>query len=408
MKLVRRWPVALTSLLLVLGLCHLGRATVSEHLFGGQIVQSQVYNDPNQTAPLYIFTFQAETDANVASIDFVTAAGHTYTIPADEQTTSEEIDTYHWVKGTTHVWEYWGYFEDPNALHNYGDGSYKAVLHYSDGAKEQTTIWYGVPDTNQPIPAPTQKPNVLWPRHADLVASPVIFEWDPIIDPNVADIYLSVINDSNDYIINDVYDMNALSSEPYDMNEGRYEVEFAIETFYAITNADGIPFHVLKSSTMLQPFEVVATSVYRFWSPTTDRHFYTINSAEKDKLINKYSQTWTFEGTVFYAWATPYDPNLVPVYRFWSDRSSSHFYTISEGEKNKLIAKYSDVWTYEGIAFYAYAPGRQPADVNPVYRFWKPSDGTHFYTISEDEKNKLIDRYSNIYTFEGIAFYAWQ
>jgi hypothetical protein len=65
------------------------------------------------------------------------------------------------------------------------------------------------------------------------------------------------------------------------------------------------------------------------------------------------------------------------------------------------------VWTYEGIAFYAYPEGQQPGDVEPVYRFWSPVLGTHFYTISETEKNKLVDNYPDVWTYEGIVWYAY-
>ncbi|MFA5061519.1 MAG: hypothetical protein WC494_04375, partial [Candidatus Pacearchaeota archaeon] len=45
----------------------------------------------------------------------------------------------------------------------------------------------------------------------------------------------------------------------------------------------------------------------------------------------------------------------VPVYRFWNHKSGSdHLYTISESEKNKILSNYSDVYTYEGVAFYVY------------------------------------------------------
>lgn len=408
MRSTLRWSTAVASLLLTLGLWGPGRAAVSDHLFTGRIVQGQVYDDPNVVSPLHLFVLEVETDASVSSVKFVTTAGHIGTIPADESKVSGAVETYHWVSDATHVWEYWGYFEDPNALHDYGDGPYVVILHYANGSHEQTVVWYGVPGTTQPIPTPTQKPNLLWPPHNGFVTSPMTLTWDPITDPNVGDVYISVLNESNEYVILDVCGVLTTSSNPYNVNEGRYEVEFAFESFYSTTNPDGIPFEVLKTSTLLRPFDVVAGSVYRFWSPGTGRHFYTIDEDEKSKLLQKYSQVWTFEGPVFYAWATQYDPNMAPVYRFWSNSSGSHFYTISEGEKNKLLNTFSQVWTYEGVAFYAYAPGRQPADVDPVYRFWKPSDNTHFYTIDPQERDKLINQYPDIYTFEGIAFYAWQ
>ena len=117
---------------------------------------------------------------------------------------------------------------------------------------------------------------------------------------------------------------------------------------------------------------------------------------------------WTYEGIVYYAFATEGEPDTLPVYRFWSDSLSAHFYTISESEKDKLIDLYSHVWTYEGPAFYAYPDGLQPQDTLPVYRFWSDGLETHFYTMDETEKNKLIDNYSHVWTFEGIAWHAYE
>jgi hypothetical protein len=400
------WPALVASLLLTLGLSGPGRAAVSDHLFAGRIVQGQICDDPNLATGLSYFMLEVETDASVSYVDFMAAMGQYGVIAADAHTTAGEIDTYHWVDGDTHVWEYWGYFADPDTLHNYGDGSYIVVLHYTDGSQEPTTVWFAIPGTGQALPAPTQIPSLQWPPHDGSVAAPVSFEWDAVIDPNAGDVYLSVQDENGEYVITEVYGINATKSSPFSMKEGRYHAELAFESFYSITNPDGVPFDVSKNVTLLQPFEVLAGSVYRFWSPVTGRHFYTITEGEKNKLITNYSGVWEFEGPVFYAWSTQYDPDLAPVYRFWS--GAAHFYTINEGEKNKLINSFSDVWTYEGVAFYAYAPNNAPADASPVYRFWKQSDNTHFYTIDPAEKNKLLNQYSNIYTYEGIAFYAWE
>ena len=104
--------------------------------------------------------------------------------------------------------------------------------------------------------------------------------------------------------------------------------------------------------------------------------------------------------------SAPGNLTLAPVYRFWSDQLSGHVYTIDEGEKEYLLTKLADVWTYEGIAFYAYAPGTQPANAKPVYRFWSDSLGHHFYTISDTERDILLDN-PGIWAFEGIVWYAF-
>lgn len=152
----------------------------------------------------------------------------------------------------------------------------------------------------------------------------------------------------------------------------------------------------------------VLSDVYRFWSPATNAYFYTINKTERDKLIRNYSDVWRFEGVAFKAAKTPFSSALAPVHRFWSDATGSHFYTISETERDKLVKNFRNVWTYEGVAFYAYPQGRQPSGTKPVYRFWSDVRMAHFYTISEAEKTRFLREFGHIYIFEGIAFYTYE
>jgi hypothetical protein len=148
--------------------------------------------------------------------------------------------------------------------------------------------------------------------------------------------------------------------------------------------------------------------VYRFWSPTLGKHFYTISETEKNWLIDSYAYVWTPEGIVYYAFAQASEPNLLPVYRFWSPQLGGHFYTISDAEKDSLIEKYPDVWTFEGPVFFAWPEGQQPAGASPVHRFWSASLGSHFYTISTAERDNLINQYQDVWTYEGIAWYAYE
>ncbi len=149
--------------------------------------------------------------------------------------------------------------------------------------------------------------------------------------------------------------------------------------------------------------------IFRFWSPTLSHHFFTTSESERDGVIHNYPDTWSdYEGTVYYLPADDSDPNVRPVYRFWSDALSSHFYTISEEDRNYVLNTYPDVWRLEGVVFYAYPPGLEPADSSPVYRFWSSQHGTHFYTISEDEKDYVIANYDVFWQYETIAWYAYQ
>ncbi len=150
-----------------------------------------------------------------------------------------------------------------------------------------------------------------------------------------------------------------------------------------------------------------ALPVYRFWSPVLGKHFYTLDEAEKANLLSRYSRVWTYEGVAFRAFAAPTAEGPAPVYRFWSASSGAHFYTLDEAERDKLLGNYAGVWTYEGIAFYAYAPGRQPGGTMPVHRFWSGGLRTHFYTTSDTERFKLVSTYAGTWEYEGTAWYVY-
>lgn len=165
-------------------------------------------------------------------------------------------------------------------------------------------------------------------------------------------------------------------------------------------------------SAILALVEVGAASgavsdVWRFWSPVLSRHFYTISQTERDFVLGAYGRVWTYEGVAYRAYTSPDVAGLLPVYRFWSDRLSAHFYTISEVEKDLVAGQYADVWTYEGIAFYAWPPGAQPAGTVPVHRFWSSDLETHFYTASERERFVVAPNAAGVWADEGVAWYAW-
>lgn len=147
--------------------------------------------------------------------------------------------------------------------------------------------------------------------------------------------------------------------------------------------------------------------IYRFWSPVVSCHFFTADEMEKLSLIANYPGIWVFEGVAYHALTEGMDPDALPVYRFWSPVLSSHFYTINPVERDRLINSFPDVWTFEGTAFYAFAIGFQPVDARPVYRFWSPVLECHFYTISESERELLVNNYPGVWDFEGIAWYAY-
>ncbi len=100
----------------------------------------------------------------------------------------------------------------------------------------------------------------------------------------------------------------------------------------------------------------------------------------------------------------PFEVPYSAVYRFWSSDPGCHFYTISESEKDWLIENHPAVWTFEGPVYNACSTPYYDG-LLPVYRFW--SGVAHFYTISEEERAMLIEDHADIWAYEGVAFYAY-
>lgn len=174
-----------------------------------------------------------------------------------------------------------------------------------------------------------------------------------------------------------------------------------------VTDLDG-KARVAGAATDIGAYELqTLVPVYRFQSVRTGKRFYTADEAEKALLVQQ-SGTWIFEGVAYLTYAEPVEPGLVPVYRFWSEALSSHFWTISEAEKDLLIEKYADAWSYEGPVFYAYPEGAQPAEAKPVYRLWSGNLSAHFYTIDAAERDQMLADPAGGWVFEGIVWYAFE
>ncbi len=121
--------------------------------------------------------------------------------------------------------------------------------------------------------------------------------------------------------------------------------------------------------------------VYRFLGPVHYDCFLTISEYEKDTLIATYApNVLEYDGIAFYAWAQPDEPApLKPVYRFWSSAQGRHFYTIDESQRRLLLqGAEADRWQSEGVAFYAFAPGTQPDDAQGVHQFRSWSDAPYW------------------------------
>lgn len=91
---------------------------------------------------------------------------------------------------------------------------------------------------------------------------------------------------------------------------------------------------------------------------------------------------------------------LDPVYRFYNLTNGTHFFTASAEERAMVIARWPRVFQYEGVAYSTEAT----ASAQPLYRFYNKVSASHFYTASAEEANKVAATWPHVFTPEGRAY----
>ncbi len=102
---------------------------------------------------------------------------------------------------------------------------------------------------------------------------------------------------------------------------------------------------------------------------------------------------WAVEGVTT---PTPVGQRL-PLYRYWNPGIGDHFYTTNWNELG--TGRYG--WGYEGIQ--CYVSSQQQAGMIPLYRYWNGAIGDHFYTTNWNELG--AGRYG--WGYEGVQCYVF-
>ena len=141
--------------------------------------------------------------------------------------------------------------------------------------------------------------------------------------------------------------------------------------------------------------------VYRLYNSSTGAHLFSANQAEIDIVTGSPQGGFVNEGV---AYATPANGSQ-PLYRFLQTSTGFHFYTANTGERDALVANAGQAYQYEGQAYTVYAAGASPAGATPVFRFYNPQNGQHFYTASSTEVASVRATLPS-WSFEGAAWYV--
>ena len=148
--------------------------------------------------------------------------------------------------------------------------------------------------------------------------------------------------------------------------------------------------------------------VFRFFNEEESLYRYTTDIAERNVLRN--DEDLRFNGTIFFSAPEGDDLDALtgakPVYSFTNEDTGTQLFTISEFERD-VVLENSAVLDYEGVAFYAYTT--QVEGTQPVYRFLNTENGTHVFTPSAGERTSFIE--NEDFAPEGlnggnVAFYV--
>ncbi len=222
--------------------------TVSDHVSQILIQTWKNFANPALAEDDHIgFEVEILTDDLINSIEILTPFGSTYTIP-NQPVSSVPIpdgalergreydpddDLYEW----TFAIQFNPDYEPTVSTH----GQYTLTLTYTDGRTAQTTAWYGVPDTSDPIPYPTQALLLTSFDNNAILNSPINLAWTPCTDENAIDIWINI--DGIDHPYWDVWNFESTATalnEPVDLQDGNYELLLGYTIGYISTNPDGI------------------------------------------------------------------------------------------------------------------------------------------------------------------------
>ena len=186
-------------------------------------------------------------------------------------------------------------------------------------------------------------------------------------------------------------------------NSGNYFIRVGISEYDEHTNTN-YSFELASQPNSNSP--ETDTAIYRFFIPDKGAHFYTASPIERD-YVSKNLPQYLYEGSSYIAASEAGDSltGIKPVYRFFNSSTGIHLYTMSENEKEYIIDNL-DNYNFENVAYYAYETPQE--NTVPLYRFYHTIADTHFFTPSLEERNHVKE---NLPWYQeegdgGIAFYV--
>jgi len=141
-------------------------------------------------------------------------------------------------------------------------------------------------------------------------------------------------------------------------------------------------------------------AVFRFVNTVSGKYFYTVSEAERDVVLASYPE-FKLESATFVADDQARE-GWTAVYRFGDTRAGGHLYTASEVERDIILAQYPE-YRYEGVGFYVPPPA-DDGSTTPVYRLSNVDTGAYLFTT--DPVEKLFMLLKGGWLDQGVVFHA--
>ncbi len=223
--------------------------TVASHVRSVEIEHGINYNEQNANDPNYVFRINIVTDNNVAEVAFVPPDGDPCdpcTIPDNNYTETEQVETWHSKKGSEQSWTYQEWFSEFGDLTAYWDGKYTVKVTYEDSNEAETEVAFSIPLRPGAIPQPTQEPNMTSPPKDGNTVSPVRFAWEKRSDSNVGLILVGYKRPDDANWIEHEYGKSTTKTGLFNLDYGEWLSEICFGRWYQAQNSDGIGINVGK------------------------------------------------------------------------------------------------------------------------------------------------------------------
>ena len=136
----------------------------------------------------------------------------------------------------------------------------------------------------------------------------------------------------------------------YQPETGKHIFTTSQQEIDLLTGSELMPF--VNEGVAYRVDSAASQDLYRFYNPVTGKHLYSANSSERDILIARSDSSYIFEGVAYKVYASTSAPSsATSVVRYFDPSSGSHFYT-SNSEEQSILQVTHPHWIKEGIAWY--------------------------------------------------------